>query len=135
MLKIFSITKKLFPPYWSKQHGAYITLISAWFIACIITGFGELQLVAVAFLSSGLNLVELLSEKFYRKSVMTFRKKFWLTTYMLIVFVTGIILLLYSPDFLIILVALFAGSLIYHRRRQADLNRLEAIAAELGDAS
>ncbi len=113
MLKIFSITKKLYPPYWSKQHGAYITLISAWFIACIITGFSELQLVAVIFLLSGLNLVELLSEKFYRKSIMPARKIFWLSAYLFITVVTGITLFLFSPDFLIVFAALSTGAFFY----------------------
>jgi hypothetical protein len=103
MPEILTNFNKLLSPYWSRQHGAYITLISAWFITCIITGFSELQLVAVAFLLSGLNLVELLSEKFYRKSIMPARKIFWLSAYLFITVVTGIRLFLFSLEFLFLL--------------------------------
>ncbi len=36
--------------YWSKQHGAYISLIAAWLIANILNGFNGIQVVAIIFL-------------------------------------------------------------------------------------
>jgi hypothetical protein len=109
----FTNFNKLLPPYWSRQHGAYITLISAWLIAILITSFNRLQIIAIFFLLSGLNLVELLSEKFFRKSVMPARKLFWLRVYLFVTIVSGVALFLFAPDFLIVFAALSLGAFFY----------------------
>lgn len=113
MPKILTNFNKLLSPYWSRQHGGYITLISAWLIAILITSFNRLQIIAIIFLLSGLNLVELLSENFLRKSAMPARKIFWLRVYLLVTIVFGIALFLFAADFLIVFAVLSIGYFFY----------------------
>lgn len=71
-------------PYWSKQHGAYITLIVSWLIAVLLSqDFSWMQPVILIFLLSSLNLTELLIESMIRKSPMSGRKKVWMLIYSL----------------------------------------------------
>jgi hypothetical protein len=108
-LKLLS-NKKL---YWSKQHGAYISLIAAWLIANILNGFNGIQVVAIIFLLSGLNFVELMSERIFRKSPLPKNKKTWFYIYGATIDVTGILLSFYSESFPYILLALIIGSAGY----------------------
>jgi hypothetical protein len=101
------------PVYWSRQHGAYISLITAWVISGIQTGFTGLQLVALILLLSGLNFVELLSERFFRKSPLRASKVFWLYLYGLLAAIAGTILLFRSAIFPSIVFALLAGATAY----------------------
>jgi hypothetical protein len=87
--------KRDLKPYWSKQHGAYITLFTSWLIAIIASGrFLPLQIIILLFILSGLNFSELFSEKFKRKSSLPSRKLFWLYLYAFVTFITGIIIVL-----------------------------------------
>src|SRR5436189_2743487 len=85
-------------PYWSKQHGAYITLFTSWLIAIIASGrFLPLQIIILLFILSGLNFSELFSEKFRRKSPLPSKKSFWFLIYALISISTGTIILFNHP--------------------------------------
>lgn len=99
--------------YWSKQHGAYLTLISSWLIAGILNGFDIQHIILIFFLLSGLNSVELFSEKLNRKSPLQFYKNIWLKLYAGITITLGILLLCISPSFRILSPTLLATGSIY----------------------
>ena len=99
--------------YWSKQHGAYISLIATWIIAGILTDFNSIHIIAIVFLLCGLNFVELMVEKFYRKSPLSKNKNAWLYIYGVTIIFSGTVLAVYSESFPFIVLALVSGSAGY----------------------
>lgn len=84
------------PPYWSKQHGAYINLMISWVIALVLSEqFHWLQPLLLIFSLVALNLVELMTEAIGRKSPLPERKRFWLVTYFVLACFLSIVLLIY----------------------------------------
>jgi hypothetical protein len=108
-----SISIRYLPVYWSKQHGAYITLISAWVIAVITHGFNPSQILVILFLLSGLNVTELLGEKIKRKTALPRTKHSWLIIYGIITSVLCLILLLQLKISFTIAAALLTGCILY----------------------
>ncbi len=108
------MNKSFFPPVWSRQHGAYITLITCWVLNVILSNsFSLIQIWVILFLLAGFNFVELWAEKNKRKSPMPGRKMNWLYIYLLISMSTGVFILfkvalfLYTIPFFIGFGALF----------------------------
>ncbi|MBK7850475.1 MAG: YwiC-like family protein [Bacteroidetes bacterium] len=90
--------KAVFPVYWSKQHGAYITLIICWMIGVFLSpNFSWLQPVVLVFLLSGFNLVELILEKYKRKTPLPQGRKIWLFIYSIITLLFGLFTLIKVP--------------------------------------
>jgi hypothetical protein len=103
-----------FKPFWSKQHGAYITLITSWLIAVIVSQrIIWLQIIVLFFIMSGLNFTELLAEKIKRKSPLPKSKLLWLFIYALIVIITGTIILFNHPDIVFYLPWFITGVVLF----------------------
>lgn len=106
--------EKLWQPFWSRQHGAYVTLICAWLIACLVSGSSSwLQPVILVFLLTGLNASELWQEKITKRAPMKKRKVLWLWLYSAITGVLTIVLLFFSIMFLYFLTLFIAGGLLF----------------------
>jgi hypothetical protein len=113
-------------PFWSRQHGAYITIITAWIIAVIGSeNWNFLQPVILLFLLAGLNFSELFAEKFKRKTPLPVSKKYWLNIYLIITIITGLFILVYHPlmkYFIFVgLSAVILYSLLSFRRMQKSI--------------
>jgi len=92
------------PPYWSRQHGAYITLMISWLIAVLLSdGFHWLQPLILLFSLSALNLAELTVESIGRKTRLPDRKRFWLISYLIISVFSSIILILHLESLMYLL--------------------------------
>jgi len=82
----------LLKPVWSKQHGAYISLITFWIIAVIISGGPEIfHLAALVLLLAGFNATELTINSIKRKSPVPLKHKLWLGLYPAIALLAGAI--------------------------------------------
>ena len=88
----------LFHPWWSRQHGAYITLLTAW-LASAIAGqrLHWLHVPILIMLLSGFNFSELAAEGFRRKSPLPQNKKFWMLVYLIFLVASGLITFWFHP--------------------------------------
>jgi hypothetical protein len=104
-------------PYWSKQHGAYLTLITCWLIAVLLSRhFFEnifFQVSVLVLLLSGLNLGELLIEKLNRKSPLPRQKRGWLIIYSFLTLGSAVIVFAANPTWRFLLPLLTAGGTIF----------------------
>jgi hypothetical protein len=96
-IQLSHITK----PYWSGQHGAYLTLIVCWLIAFLLSQpFGTalpLQLAVLVLLLSGFHFSELLIELLNRKTPLPKWKLTWLGIYATLTLATGSLVYLNYP--------------------------------------
>lgn len=119
MFRVSSITLSLknlnyIKPYWSKQHGAYITLIVSWFIAVSLSHtISWLQVAVLVFLLSALNFTELIIEAIGRKTRLPERKKFWLIIYSVISVVLLTLLAFELKTLLLLFPAFLVFSLLF----------------------
>lgn len=96
--------ENLLKPLWSRQHGAYTTLITSWLIGTLLSAhLSLLHPIILVFLLSGFNFSEFLQDTQLRNSPMSKRKKFWFFTYACVMILTGIYLLLNVPFIIYIL--------------------------------
>jgi hypothetical protein len=110
---MYTLNQKVIRVYWSRQHGAYITLISSWIIAVILTGYSLVQALALIFLLSSVNFIELLSEKLFRKSALPEYKNLWLFVYGLASSLLGVFLLIFSKTFQYLIIYLLIASVLF----------------------
>lgn len=90
-------------PVWSKQHGAYITVITSWLISVLLSRqLSLLHLPILIFLLSGLNAEELISDTLKRKTPQVLRKKVWMSIYSVICIVCGVTLFPLIDSFIVI---------------------------------
>jgi len=102
----------IFRPWWSRQHGAYITLITAWLASAIASNhFHWLQVPILVMLLSGFNFSELAAESFKRKTPLPDNKKFWMLVYLAFLIATGSVTLWFHP-FLKFFVPVFGVGLV-----------------------
>ena len=106
--------ENLLIPIWSRQHGAYTTLITSWLIGTLLSGqIGILHPIILIFLVAGFNFSEFLQDVQLRNSPMSKRKKLWFFIYATAMALSGIFLLFNVPvlvyvlPFLIIVGAVF----------------------------
>ncbi len=101
-------------PYWSKQHGAYITLIVSWLIAVLLSDeFSWIQPVILLFLLSSLNLTELVIEAINRKTPLPSRKKIWLIIYSSLSIALALLLLYFLEALSYVLPVVSAFALVF----------------------
>ncbi len=101
-------------PYWSRQHGAYLTMIVSWLIAVMLSHYYSwMQLIILIFILSALNFMELSIEGISRKTSLPSRKKLWLAIYSLISFSLAVLLLLKLNSILYVLPVLLVFSLVF----------------------
>jgi hypothetical protein len=117
-------------PVWSKQHGAYITLLSSWAIGTFLSDYRSwLQPVILIVLLSGFNGVEILADTLKRKTPQAKRKIFWMSIYAGISVVGATVLFYHSPPFRYLLPVLVPGGLAFVLLASRRLHK--TIAAEL----
>lgn len=127
MMKHTSDSKKVkWKPYWSKQHGAYITLITSWIVAVIAGNrFTWLQAIILIFILCGLNFSELIAEKFKRATPLPGYKSLWLRIYAVLIIVSGVVIIFYHPNILYYLPVFGAGLVLFtilsYRRMQKSI--------------
>jgi hypothetical protein len=120
----------LHKPVWSKQHGAYITLLSSWAIGTLLSDYRSwLQPVILVVLLSGFNGVEILVDTLKRKTPQTKRKTLWMSIYAGISVVGATVLFYHSPPFRYLLPVLVPGGLVFVLIAWIRLHK--TIAAEL----
>jgi hypothetical protein len=106
--------ENLFKPVWSRQHGAYTTLITSWLIGTLLsTHISYLHPIILLFLLSGFNFSEFLQDTQLRNSPMSKRKKFWYYIYMVVMILAGIYLLFYVPALIYILPVLIIVGAVF----------------------
>ncbi len=100
--------------YWSKQHGAYITLITAWLAAVLASHrIYWLQLGILILLLSGFNFSELIAEKYKRKSPLPKDKAAWMLIYFALALITASLILIVHPFLKYFLPFFLAGSVAF----------------------
>ena len=101
-------------PVWSKRHGAYITLVTAWLIALLLScSLSPLQLLVLLLLLAGFNFAELLTDTFKRKSPQHIRRRVWMWIYGVVTAFCGIVLAYRSPLFLSMLPVFTLGGAVF----------------------
>lgn len=92
--------------YFSRQHGAYITIIALWLASVLLSRSADIrQWMVIILMLSGLNAVELVSEMINRKSRMAVRKKNSFAFYAVTSLGSMIVLSSDSPLFLLVVLA------------------------------
>jgi len=71
--------------YFSRQHGAYITLACSWLLSVVLSSrFSISQILVLLFLMAGLNSGELIAATIKRKTPLPPEKRKWLGIYLLV---------------------------------------------------
>lgn len=113
-IRSMNFQRGVLPVYWSKQHGAYITLIICWMIGLFLSpAYSLLQPVVFIFLLSGFNLIELVLEKYKRKTPLPHGRKIWLLIYTFITILFGFFTLLKVPLLRYLLPVFVCSGLIF----------------------
>lgn len=100
--------------YWTKQHGAIITLLASWLCAVLADGaFSWLHGCIGLFLVCGFHLTELLSELFRRKSSLPAFKRNWIVIYSLFTLTGAVIIYKTVPLFTYLLFPLVVTSAVF----------------------
>lgn len=101
-------------PVWSRQHGAYITLITGWLIATLLSEvITWTHAVVIVFLLAGLNLGELVQEYLKKKFAVSLRKKFWIILYGFMITAAGFNLLKEAITFSLVFPVLVIVGFVY----------------------
>lgn len=103
------------PPVWSRQHGAYLSLITSWLIAAGISAYWSVwHAVGLIFLLSGINFGDLFQEwlkKKFRK--LSFEKMLWMAVYGAVTAASGWLLDQYTLTFRVIMPLVALAGILY----------------------
>ena len=121
---------ELIKPVWSKQHGAYVTLITSWLIGTLLSAsFHLLHIAVLLLLLSGFNAVELLIDSIKRRSPQSQRRLIWMGIYGIAAIAMAYAMWLNSPFFQSMLPIFAAGGMLF---MYLSMKRLQkTIPAEL----
>jgi len=121
---------ELVKPVWSKQHGAYVTLITSWLIGTLLSAsFSLLHFAVLLLLLSGFNGVELLTDSIKRRSPQSHRRLLWTGIYGIAAIAMTYVMWLNSPFFKAMLPVFAAGGMLF---MYLSMKRLQkTIPAEL----
>ncbi|GEM_PF-1363423 len=87
-------------PVWSKQHGAYVTLITGWLIGMLLSqSFSILHIVILLLLMAGFNGAELLIDSLKRRSPQSHRRLIWMGIYGILAIIMAYVTWMNSPFF------------------------------------
>jgi len=101
-------------PVWSKQHGAYVTLITSWFIGTLLSqSFHLLHLAILLMLLAGFNGVELLIDSVKRRSPQSQRRLIWMGIYGIAAIGMAYVTWMNSPFFQSMLPVFIGGSVLF----------------------
>jgi hypothetical protein len=106
--------ENILKPVWSRQHGAYITLITSWLIGTLLSEhIYAIHFVILLMLLSGFNFTEFMQDRFLRNSPPSQRKKIWTWTYFSLAVLSGVCVLINVTEFKFILPFFIAAGLIF----------------------
>lgn len=106
--------EELIKPVWSRQHGAYISLVTSWLIATLLSNALSLFHPAVLFLLlTGFNGAELLVDSVKRRSPQSYRKLLWMGIYGVAAIAMAYVLWIQSPMFQTMLPVFIAGGILF----------------------
>lgn len=104
----------IFIPIWSRQHGAYITLITSWLIGTLLSEkLYLIHLVILVMLLAGFNFIEFMQDRFLRNSPPSPRKKLWSWIYLTLALTSGVCVLINVKEFKYLLPVLMLAGLIF----------------------
>jgi hypothetical protein len=106
--------ENIFKPVWSRQHGAYITLITSWLTGTLLSEhIYAIHFVILLMLLSGFNFTEFMQDRFLRNSPPSQRKKFWTWFYFTLAVLSGVCVIINVTEFKFILPFFIAAGLIF----------------------
>jgi hypothetical protein len=101
-------------PVWSKQHGAYVTLITSWLIGTLLShSLSILHIAVLILLLSGFNATEILIDSLKRRSLQSQRKLFWMGIYGIVSIASTYVLWSNSPFFPSMLPVFVIGGVLF----------------------
>lgn len=105
---------EIITPVWSKQHGAYVTLITGWLIGTLLSQTLSIYHIAVLLLLlSGFNGTELLIDSMKRRSPQSQRRSVWMGIYGIAAIALAYVMWLNSPFFQSMLPVFAAGGVLF----------------------
>jgi hypothetical protein len=103
-----------FKPVWSRQHGAYITLITSWLAGTLLSEqLYPIHFVILVMLLAGFNFTEFTQDQFLRNSPPSPQKRFWTRTYFALAVTSGICVIINVTEFKFILPFIVFAALIF----------------------
>lgn len=103
------------PPVWSRQHGAYLSLMTSWLIATgISVNLSAWHVIGLIFLLSGINFGDILQEwlkKKFRK--LATEKMLWMTIYGILAVASGWFLYQFTMTFRVIMPLVALAGILY----------------------
>lgn len=101
-------------PVWSRQHGAYITLITSWLIGTLLSEhIYAIHFIIIFMLLSGFNFTEFMQDRFLRNSPPSIRKKFWTWIYFSLAILSVVCVFINVTEFKFILPFFIGAGLIF----------------------
>lgn len=101
-------------PVWSRQHGAYITLITSWLIGTLLSEhIYPIHFVILVMFLAGFNFTEFTQDRFLRNSPPSPQKRFWTWIYSAMAVTSGICVLINVTEFKFILPIIVIAALIF----------------------
>lgn len=101
-------------PVWSRQHGAYITLITSWLTGTLLSNeFFLIHFVILVMLLAGFNFTEFMQDRFLRNSPPAPRKKLWEWIYFFLALTSGICVFINVTEFKYLLPFIVIAGLIF----------------------
>lgn len=106
--------ENILKPIWSRQHGAYITLITSWLTGTLLSGqIYAIHFVILIMLLAGFNFTDFMQERFLRNSPPSKRKKLWTWIYFTLAILSGVCILINVIEFKFILPFFILAGLIF----------------------
>ena len=103
-----------FKPVWSRQHGAYITLITSWLAGTLLSEhIYPIHFVILVMLLAGFNFTEFTQDRFLRNSPPSPQKRFWTWMYFALAVTSGICVIINVTKFKFILPIIVIAALIF----------------------
>jgi len=104
----------IFIPVWSRQHGAYITLITSWLAGTLLSeNIYPIHFVILVMLLAGFNFTEFTQDWFLRNSPPSPQKRFWTWMYFALAATSGICVIINVTEFKFILPFIEIAALIF----------------------
>jgi hypothetical protein len=106
--------ENFYKPVWSRQHGAYITLIISWLTGTLLSSsLYAIHFVILVMLLAGFNFTEFMQDRFLRNSPPPPRKKFWTWIYLILAVTSGICVLINVSGFKYLLPIIVLAGLLF----------------------
>lgn len=106
--------QNIFIPVWSRQHGAYITLITSWLIGTLLSEkLFPIHFVILVMLLAGFNCIEFIQDRFLRNSPPSQRNKLWTLIYLVLALTSGVCVIINVKEFKYLLPILMLAGLIF----------------------